>query len=193
MLRLPKITTRILWSWRESPKQLCFLQSIRLLSHGSLEATTKEKSIYEHLSRRSKEIRLLSLQPARFSDPVSVQLYKTDLDAIDGASVDDKPTWSCLSYSWRNFDRQKELIWVNEQPFLVTANLYRALQFMRRKAEARTLWAEQICTNKRDDDERSRQVKMMGDIFQFADSVFAWFGAEDWGTRAAFENDFSFI
>ncbi|KAH7396120.1 heterokaryon incompatibility protein-domain-containing protein, partial [Pyrenochaeta sp. MPI-SDFR-AT-0127] len=40
----------------------------------------------------------------------------------------------------------------------------------------RVLWVDAICINQTDNDERSKQVAIMGEIYNRAIKVFAWLG-----------------
>ncbi|KAF1929968.1 uncharacterized protein M421DRAFT_59119, partial [Didymella exigua CBS 183.55] len=58
----------------------------------------------------------------------------------------------------------------------VIRNLATTLQHLRRTDVARTVWADAICINQHDYDERAQQVLMMGDIYRCAQNVVAFLG-----------------
>ena len=167
------------WLSRSS-KLHCVRHQARFLSHGAIAATLQPHR-YSPLIPESRELRLLSLLPAERSKPIKVKLSRVKLAETR------LPRWTCLSYSWRNFEEQNELIWVDEQPFLVTSNLHKAMLHLRSEDETQMLWIDQICINQQSIAERNWQVRLMGEIFQSADSVLAWLGADDWVTRTAIE------
>ena len=83
------------------------------------------------------------------------------------------PKYAALSSHWG----QKIIIRLNNLDFQVTANLYGAL--LRLRAEGvQYVWADALCVNQEDLDERSFQVARMGAIFQRACQVAVWLGAE---------------
>ena len=47
------------------------------------------------------------------------------------------------------------------------------------------IWIDAICINQEDKDERSAQVRFMGEIYESAQTVFAWLGPEDKYTKDA--------
>lgn len=114
------------------------------------------------------EIRLLILEPAPVSDPgVHVRLVQCRPQSA--------PTYDALSYVWGDQTR-KTTISLDGKPFQITANLIWALQRARDPHEARVLWADAICINQLDLQERSRQVAMMGSIFSSARRVLVCMG-----------------
>jgi hypothetical protein len=66
-----------------------------------------------------------------------------------------------------------------DQP--VTVNLRDILQRVHHKSSERFLWADAVCINQEDLEERGQQVKMMGSIFRNVNHVAAWLGEEDEG------------
>jgi hypothetical protein len=65
----------------------------------------------------------------------------------------------------------------------VTPNLYFALRRIRQSLPSwgcyPYLWIDAICINQEDLQERTNQVKMMGDIFENAFQVLVWLGEEE--------------
>ena len=58
---------------------------------------------------------------------------------------------------------------------------------MRDHLEPVTLWADALCINQADDDEKSEQVRARGQIYKRADNVWAWLGEQDDFSDLAFE------
>jgi hypothetical protein len=50
------------------------------------------------------------------------------------------------------------------------------LRHLRYTEDLRILWVDAICINQQDDDEKSKQVAMMGRIYNEAQKVYAWLG-----------------
>ncbi|KAK5745532.1 hypothetical protein LTR17_001403 [Elasticomyces elasticus] len=65
----------------------------------------------------------------------------------------------------------------------ITESLHDALQRLRRPDSTRTLWADAICINQADMNERSAQVSMMDRVYQQAKSIPVWLGQSQ-GTDA---------
>jgi hypothetical protein len=61
----------------------------------------------------------------------------------------------------------------------MTENLFVALEHLRYENEERVMWIDAICVGQSNIQERSHQVKRMGDIFQLATGTIAWDGAKD--------------
>lgn len=128
---------------------------------------------YEHLEDDS--LRFLS-----FSDDsglsCTLQAYK----------LLESPSYIALSYTWgqasnqtgRSDSPQAHSITLDGQRCEVQQNLHDALRYLgHRVRDAQCLlWVDAICINQEDVEERSAQVKMMKEIYERADRVFAWLG-----------------
>jgi hypothetical protein len=71
------------------------------------------------------------------------------------------------------------------RPLRVTKNLYAALKSLRRlyaslkvkeEGDFAHFWIDAICINQSDNDKRSRQVRMTGEIYAKSESTFIWLG-----------------
>lgn len=107
----------------------------------------------------------------------------------NGSMDDDTPTpnrfvwgdYETISYTWENGSNTKHTIHVNDRPFVVQDNLFLALQEFRRSEDfvedrKRMLWADAICINQNDLDERATEVKRMNEIFSTAIKSMVWLG-----------------
>ncbi len=56
----------------------------------------------------------------------------------------------------------------------MTENLALALENLEAKDDIHVMWIDTVCVNRRDDDEKSRQVQMMRDIYERAAKVTVW-------------------
>jgi hypothetical protein len=79
-------------------------------------------------------------------------------------SLDDDPTFTALSYCWGNANLRR-YINVNGDQVSVTESLETALKYMRHGENNIPVWADAICINQSDRDEKSVQAAMMGDIY----------------------------
>lgn len=146
---------------------------------------------YQPLSSPSTQIRLLELLPGR--GIIQCQLKVTDLEEAEG-------TYEPISYCWKAYTRdhwygttyrekkkQRTLrMRVDGADFYITENLHGALRQMRLESKVRLLWADAICINQADDEEKSVQVAMMSQIYQGGFQTLAWLGEADHRTRKAF-------
>ncbi|KAF1982758.1 hypothetical protein K402DRAFT_295350, partial [Aulographum hederae CBS 113979] len=85
--------------------------------------------------------------------------------------------YDALSYAWES-DKGTTIIQVDGHHLQVTRNLAHALRRLRRPGVARTLWVDAICINQSDNEEKSRQVGMMKNIYESASFVLIWLGPE---------------
>jgi hypothetical protein len=129
-----------------------------------------------------KCIRLLKIHDGNDTDVVSCDVFEVDLDQ--------KPSFEALSYTWNldpqwktmKFDvvedkvKEERPILCNGKPHHVTMNLYHALTEFRRQKWQTPIWADQICINQNDGDEKVAQLGIMVDIYQSAACVVIWLG-----------------
>lgn len=94
-------------------------------------------------------------------------------------------TYEALSYVWGDPSVTVPIV-INGCELLITTNLERFLQRLRRADEMRVLWADAICIDQTNVEERSSQVNLMADIYRSAEKVLIWLGEEDEHTGTAF-------
>jgi hypothetical protein len=124
---------------------------------------------YQNLADTS-HTRILVLEPGEIGDVLRCSLQDIDDWACPG--------YSAISYVWGP-PRSEVPIICNGQECLVTESLAQALRRFRRPSERTHLWADAICINQDDKEERSAQVARMGEIYAQATQVWAWLGTED--------------
>jgi hypothetical protein len=122
-------------------------------------------------------IRLLRLQSSDDDGPLSCSLIVVE----DYASA---PKYHALSYCWGDANDKIELL-CNGMPFSATKNLHSALQCLHKKAQSQLVWADAICINQNDSQERNQQLSIMKQIYLFASRVFIWIGHGDENTEPA--------
>jgi Heterokaryon incompatibility protein (HET) len=69
---------------------------------------------------------------------------------------------------------------LNGQPFHVEHNLHLALLHLRSPTHPIAVWADAICINQADTEERNRQVSIMSFIYTRATRVVAWLGTKNY-------------
>ncbi|KAL9607137.1 MAG: hypothetical protein Q9167_007922, partial [Letrouitia subvulpina] len=137
--------------------------------------------VYEKLELAVGEFRILFLQPARDkAEDIHCLLMKDHLEPRSG----NKPIYEALSYTWGEA-KEMHVIFVNNQPFPVTPNLFVALKYLRKAEESRILWIDAICIDQNSLLEKTHQVGMMRDIYRGASQVLIWLGESDKDIRKA--------
>ncbi|KAI4864873.1 HET-domain-containing protein [Hypoxylon rubiginosum] len=116
------------------------------------------------------KFRILTLLPGSGDQPLECILEHGDLA--------DSPPYETISYVWGD-PREKVDIICNGRTLAITAALAEALRHFRSPSERRrSLWADAICINQNDNEERGRQVRRMKDIYSKASRVLIWLGEE---------------
>ena len=122
-------------------------------------------SIYQPLYHN--EIRLITLAPGKWTDPIECSLHIV--------SLDDGPTYDALSYVWGNASLRKWIRLENSH-FDVSKSLEVALRHLRHEDSERVMWIDAICINQSDDAEKSQQVKKMQIIYARTSHLVVWVG-----------------
>lgn len=123
---------------------------------------------YTPLNKASKEIRILQLLPGVFDDNIRCQLSVTSVYGV----------FEALSYVWGDATKTRR-IEVDGTTKHVTQNLESALRYLRHRDEVRTLWVDAVCIDQGNLQERGHQVGMMDLIYQGAERVIVWLGADN--------------
>lgn len=161
-----------------------------------------EPSIYQPLDNPSQEIRLLQVEslpefPPELINPTTVVGYSGALLSpshhtrasikckLSTFRLDQAPPYKALSYTWGAPGRIGT-IQVDGQDIPVGQNLFTAIRRLCRESWVGYLWADALCINQGDDDEKSHQVPLMGQIYGQADTVLVWLGEELDSTERAF-------
>jgi len=138
----------------------------------SSSSTVMETFKYESLPQGDggQWIRLIELHGGQGSDKIECSIQHTNLA--------DNPQYEAISYCWGD-PNITSTIWCNDsKQVTVTANLHAALTAIRFKDGNRLLWADALCINHSDMDERNAQVAIMRDIYEKAQRVLVWLGEE---------------
>ncbi|TID04564.1 Heterokaryon incompatibility protein 6, OR allele [Colletotrichum higginsianum] len=123
-----------------------------------------------HLQDPKRQIRLFALQPG---DPGS-----TIRGAFSIANLDDGPSYHCVSYVWGDALNTTDIV-VGAEAFTVTTSLFSALCRIRSSRDTINLWADALCINQEDNEEKRLQVNMMFEIYSRCTSCFIWMGEID--------------
>ncbi|KAL9119286.1 MAG: hypothetical protein Q9187_004161 [Circinaria calcarea] len=140
---------------------------------GASKTLTLRRATYEFLDSTldsfNSEIRLLRIYPAMsINDPLVVEIFT--------ASLDKKPDYVALSYLWGSNERNFGILYADGREIPVTRNLFVALHELRQHSY-QVVWADQICINQLDPQERGQQIVMMNRIYRQARSVVVHLGA----------------
>jgi len=122
--------------------------------------------------------RFIQLYPAaHFEDPIRVDIVER---AYYASKTQDPVSYEALSYAWGS-DEDPAYIFVGAKSRLrVRRNVTQILRYLRDGialgCTLRILWIDAICINQADEEEKGKQVTMMGNIYACAVSVLIWTG-----------------
>jgi len=126
---------------------------------------------YEAL--RGREIRVLRLLPGHGAMPLLASVEKREL-AQDGVATAD---FDALSYVWGTGSKSSS-IHINGAALAITESLSSFLRRLRSAAESCVLWADAICINQDDIEEKGCQISLMADIYSTANRVLIDLGED---------------
>ncbi|KAI1083485.1 heterokaryon incompatibility protein-domain-containing protein [Whalleya microplaca] len=131
---------------------------------------------YPYQKLEGTDIRLLQILPGSDDDEIECVL---DLVPLDQGDQDRTLCFGALSYVWGDPTDTEDII-LEGQPFTVTGGLYSALYQLRQLDDEADCfeyyWADAICINQDDLDEKSIQVPRMSDIYAKSFIVIIWLG-----------------
>ncbi|KAJ4295146.1 hypothetical protein N0V90_007156 [Kalmusia sp. IMI 367209] len=118
-----------------------------------------------------------ALDPRWVYMAIRVSLIHVDLDSPSHLP------YEAISYTWGayyDFEINKgawtEQIICNGRWIRITRSLFHALSMFRRTDRARIIWADALCINQNDEDEKGHQVGLMQQIYKSAFHVLIWIG-----------------
>ena len=124
-----------------------------------------------------RNIRLIEIKPNSEKTTLEINLVECKLGSVK---------FEALSYVWgKQAIRQR--IKCNGQSMYVGASLLDAFGELARRQSTELVWADAICINQKDDQEKTHQVRMMRDIYKKAQKVIIWLGNEQAGDGRGFE------
>ena len=143
-------------------------------------------------ARLRKEKKMFTYAEVPLHDESSTRLVIIN-PGIDGTAIEcnlkttvlgEASDYEALSYTWGNPVGNSQIT-VNGLPLIITENLHAFLLRVRSKSEPLTFWIDGICINQADQKERSKQVRLMRDIYASAVKIRIWLGEETDSTAAA--------
>jgi hypothetical protein len=130
-----------------------------------------ETSIYEQRILSGRTFRLLFIHPAQhYNQQIKCSCLPFAINAA--------PSFEALSYVWGPHVSEIEVL-CNGQPLPIQPGLANALSRLRLQQVTRIVWADAICINQNDTEERNHQVSLMGSIYPSATRVIVWLGSAD--------------
>lgn len=136
---------------------------------------------HEHLATATS-IRILELQPGEGTETIKCKLSAFERDSA--------PPYEAISYAWGD-ENDSKIIRCEKRKLKVTTNLRNALLQIRDPFEVKLLWADAVCINQQDNDERGNQVRQMPLIYANAERVLVWLDLPN-AKSQSFEDLFNF-
>ena len=122
---------------------------------------------YRDVPVTGRHIRVLDITAGASTDDLAGELIVVPLDAA--------ADYEAISYVWGS-SVFSEKISLPSGPLAITASHDTALRRFRRSDGKRRVWADSICINQGDDEEKGVQVAMMADVYGMARRVLIWVG-----------------
>ena len=132
--------------------------------------------LYDTLDTEKKHIRLLTIAGSLNNSLIDCRLSTAALTAVK---------YVVLSYRWGSSGATHEIL-LNGYSFYVRQNLWNFLNVIREQP-GMMLWIDALCIDQHNIEERSKQVRIMGQIFQSAAMVLSWLGPENAKIEQAFD------
>jgi hypothetical protein len=123
--------------------------------------------LYTSIDSGQGEIRLLNIEPGAYDDDLKMRFTH--------ARLSEEPVYAALSYVWGD-PQSPGTCTLDGVSISINKNLDLALRRFREDNNCLVLWADALCINQADLDERAAQVQIMRRIYEGAESIFASLG-----------------
>ena len=120
-------------------------------------------------------MRLFCMDPGASTDKITGSFEVVPIVSSQIKKPDDHTPYIALSHCWGE-SKDSLPILVEGKLLEIRQTLHEALIHLRLADRTLKLWAVEICIDQDDLDERSKQIRRMDNIFEFADTVVAWLG-----------------
>ena len=137
---------------------------------------------YGYSTLPENHIRISTILPGSGDAPLRIRLHTYNMN--------DLPSYDALSYCWGDGATEKECVCEDDEAssgnLMLSENLWCALTQLRRAKETTWLWADQLCIDQRNLEEKACQIRLMGQVYSRASEVIVWLGVADAETALAF-------
>jgi hypothetical protein len=137
--------------------------------------STSLQSYPYHQLPQDDTFRYLVLQPGTGDEPLVCQLQTAPISTTEYYTV---------SYVWGTEIRDQRIL-CDGYSIGITPNLSKVLQRVRLPDKPLSAWADGICINQEDKDEKGHQVALMGRIYRSAVGLSIYIGSDDHGHGSA--------
>lgn len=103
------------------------------------------------------------------------------------ADINDRPPYETISYAWGALHDTMPIFIDQHFCLEITKNLWTAIDVFRHRSKPMILWADQVCIDQHNLQERRRQVALMQRIYSQARHTIIWLGSVDSVSARAFE------
>lgn len=141
--------------------------------------------IYTALDLDRQEIRLLQVMPVGHGKHGNGSPHLVHCEmSVHQLHNNNPPSYTALSYvrgpepATSDFNDENALV-VNGIPILVRENLLHALRSFQRSGDTSSVWADAVCINQIDADEKKFQIAMMGDIYSLVHRTIIRLGPKE--------------
>ncbi|KAH7076570.1 heterokaryon incompatibility protein-domain-containing protein [Paraphoma chrysanthemicola] len=124
-------------------------------------------NLHQSFPIRDEQIRVVDLLPGSGADAI---VLKCRIITLNGGR-----NFEALSYVWGD-SHDIRTVSISGFHMEITQSLYAAFRHLRDARNVRTLWTDQICIDQSDDEEKSRQVSLMGTIYRKCSECLIWLG-----------------
>ncbi|KAJ9615069.1 hypothetical protein H2200_001143 [Cladophialophora chaetospira] len=159
-------------NWNSMPEELP-LPKVYPIKLGQRPSNEQPTDDYEYLplDNVASEIRIIVI--ANNPDPEAPLILH-----LAHCPIASDVAYHALSYTW-GVDTEFEEIVVNGQKMKIRKNLEAALRSLRSPTHGFAIWADAICINQGDVDEKNRGIAKMGDVLDKAVGVVCYVGEPD--------------
>jgi hypothetical protein len=137
---------------------------------------------YQYVPLRFKdEMRLVQITPGSSSERT------IHCEIIHCRRSSSRPRYEALSYAWgHGLCPESITVGPTSSCFLITSNCYNALRRLRHRKKTRVIWIDALCIDQANNEEKTEQVRLMGNIYTEAHRVIVYLGEANKASRLVF-------
>ncbi|KAN0077632.1 Heterokaryon incompatibility protein (HET) domain containing protein [Elaphomyces granulatus] len=141
---------------------------------------TSEGARIKYYRITKDQTRLLQIHRGKLHDKITLSIKTVVIDKLGPEPYE----YGALSYHWGERLHENPILVQNSSDsgqgettsIPVKANLYTALQYLRRDDSDVLMWVDAICINQHDEEEKTAQIARMWEIYRKATGVCIWLG-----------------
>lgn len=166
-----------------------YLSSEDTIKPSTVSAPTdsfEDRKLYQYSDLPGDQYFRILFVPASWSTKANLGLECALKTVLLDRRVWEVNIYESVSYTWDDQEPDRYVL-CDGKKLAVTRNIEAILYGLRLPHRPRLLWIDAVCINQRSEEEKSKQIKLMGRIYKNSLSVIVWLGDSTAGSDLVFD------